>query len=333
MATGELKLERLLNLTALLVDAGRPIAADEVHRQIFGYPERPDSFRRAFERDKDELREMGIRIEVEPLLGGDANQVGYIIPSAEFHLQDPGLSIEERMALQLALSMVRLSGPIVEGVDPLAKLGGREQGVAAVDPVAELSLTPALGAVFEAIIERQELAFDYRGGPRHVQPYRLDFERGRWYLTGLDVDRGAQRCFRLDRVDGAVSAGTRAAFEPPEHIAGVKLQPWRFGDEEPVIATLAVDDDAAPAVRDLLGPDAEWTSAGGDAWTVTVEVRDRNAFRSAVVSLLDAVEVMGPPEVRDDVIAWLDSMIDDVPAAPDAPVGDSAGDSAGGRSG
>lgn len=132
MASAELKLERLLNLTALLVDGGRPIAADEIHRQIFGYPERPESFRRAFERDKDELREMGIRIEVQPLPEGEANQVGYVIPSADFHLRDPALTVEQRMALQLALSMVRLTGPDAadqggDGLDPLAKLGGRER--------------------------------------------------------------------------------------------------------------------------------------------------------------------------------------------------------------
>lgn len=314
MATAELKLERLLNLTALLVDAGRPIAAEEIHQQIHGYPERQESFRRAFERDKDELREMGIRIELGPLPEGEANQVGYMIPSAEFHLQDPGLSVEERMALQLALSLVRLSGPIAAGLDPLAKLGGRERGVALVDPVAELPVSPALGRAFEAIVERREVTFGYRGGSRHVQPHRLDFERGRWYLTGYDVVRGAQRCFRLDRLEGDLLSGDRASFEPPAHVAGVKLQPWRFGDDEPVMATLAVDDDAAPAVRDLLGTDAVWASGAGESWTVTVEVRDRDAFRSAVVSLLDAVEVLEPPDLRADVVAWLDSMIDSTPA-------------------
>lgn len=180
-----------------------------------------------------------------------------------------------------------------------------------MDPVVELSVTPAMGTVFEAIVERRELGFSYRSEPRRVQPHRLDFERGRWYLTGKDLDREAQRCFRLDRLDGEPTAGPRAAFEPPAHIAGVKLQPWRFGDDEPTTAVLAVDDDAAPAVRDLLGPDAIWRANGDDAWTVEVEVRDGVAFRSAVVSLLDAVEVVEPAVLRNEVIAWLDSMIDE----------------------
>ena len=54
------KLERLLNLTALLLDASSPIPAEDIHRQIPGYPEERTAFRRAFERDKEELRSLGV---------------------------------------------------------------------------------------------------------------------------------------------------------------------------------------------------------------------------------------------------------------------------------
>ena len=58
------KLERLLNLTAALLETGRPLTAEEIHRRVPDYPDAQPSFHRAFERDKDDLREMGVPIEL-----------------------------------------------------------------------------------------------------------------------------------------------------------------------------------------------------------------------------------------------------------------------------
>ena len=64
------KLERLLNLTLLLLETERPLTIDELHEKVPGYPADPNSFRRSFERDKDDLREMGIPVQIEQLPGG-----------------------------------------------------------------------------------------------------------------------------------------------------------------------------------------------------------------------------------------------------------------------
>ena len=60
------KLERLLNLTAALLDIPRPLTVEDIREAIPGYPDNEPSFRRSFERDKDDLREMGVPIEVVP---------------------------------------------------------------------------------------------------------------------------------------------------------------------------------------------------------------------------------------------------------------------------
>src|SRR5688500_19700708 len=96
------KLERLLNLTALLLDARRPLPASEIQRQL-EYPEDKASFRRAFERDKDELRSMGIPIRVEKVPGTLPEVDGYRIPREEYALRDPGLTAEELAALHLEI--------------------------------------------------------------------------------------------------------------------------------------------------------------------------------------------------------------------------------------
>ena len=60
-------IERLLNLLAFLLTAGRPVSADEIRMTVAGYDQDNDeAFRRMFERDKDLLRNMGIPLELAP---------------------------------------------------------------------------------------------------------------------------------------------------------------------------------------------------------------------------------------------------------------------------
>jgi proteasome accessory factor B len=57
------KVERLVNLTALLLDTPRPLTLDEVAEMVPGYEASGESLRRMFERDKEELRGLGVPVE------------------------------------------------------------------------------------------------------------------------------------------------------------------------------------------------------------------------------------------------------------------------------
>src|SRR5437867_1014667 len=115
------KLERLLNLTALLLNTERPLRIDEIGRLMEGYPPDPASFRRTFERDKDDLREMGIPVDVVNLDVGDQTALGYCIPPEKYYLPDPGLDTDELAAVKLAMGAVRVEGQAAG--DTLRKLG------------------------------------------------------------------------------------------------------------------------------------------------------------------------------------------------------------------
>ena len=93
------KLERLMKLTAALLEAVAPLSAEEIHRRVDGYPETDASFRRSFERDKDDLREMGVPIVLETVPGSDPPVDGYRIPKDQYYLADPGLEPDELAAL------------------------------------------------------------------------------------------------------------------------------------------------------------------------------------------------------------------------------------------
>ena len=85
------------------------------------------AFRRAFERDKDDLREMGVPLGGEPRSRASIPAVeGYRIPKDRYYLRDPGLTPDELAALRLAASVVRLDG--CRPGEGLLKLGGLRRG-------------------------------------------------------------------------------------------------------------------------------------------------------------------------------------------------------------
>jgi proteasome accessory factor B len=300
------KLERLLNLTAALLDTRRPLTAEEIRQRLPGYPEREDSFRRTFERDKDDLREMGIPIEVVEVPGSDPPIAGYRIAPERYYLPDPGLAPDELAALQIASVAIRLGDTDADlDLDAVRKLGGRVEVGRPTTEVAALPQPPHLEALFEAVTARREVTFRYAGAERHVQPHRLDFHKGRWYLSGWDTDREGDRRFRLDRFEGEVATGPPGGFVRPDHTPGVMPDPWELGEGQPVTARLLVDADQVALARNQLPDDTPWEERPDGSAVASIPVVNRDAFRSFVLTFLDHAEVLGPAELRDDIVGWL----------------------------
>src|SRR5947209_5218623 len=249
------RLERLINLTAALLEAERPLTADELRQRLPGYADNEVAFRRAFERDKDVLREMGIPLVLEAVDAASQPGVeGYRIPKDEYHLTDPGLDPDELAALHLAASAVELEG--AGAVEALWKLGG---WVAEEGPPPAMAALPGaahLGPAFAAISRRQPVTFTYRGEERQVDPWRLAFRNGHWYLLGRDHARDDERNFRLDRIDSDIIVDERAAAFDAPTTTGLLAAPWQMGDEDPVQARLLVDADHAGWAIGQVGTDA-----------------------------------------------------------------------------
>lgn len=300
--SGVSKLERLLNLTAILLDTPIPLTAEDIRRRVDGYPPSDGAFRRTFERDKDDLRDLGVPLRVERALHRDVD--AYRIRPEEYYLPDPGLDADELAALHLASLAVRLDG--LGDREALWKLGGLAEAGVDVPLVATLPADERLGPLFGAITERRRVRFCYRDEERRVDPHRLDFRRGRWYLTGFDHARGATRNFRVDRIDGPVEVTAEAAQPVAAGASpGLRLEGWRFGDDDPVEAELLVDAGRAVWVRRQLGDDAVAEERPDGSLVFRVPVVNRAAFRSFVLDLLDHAEVLGPPDLRAEVVAWL----------------------------
>jgi proteasome accessory factor B len=301
------KLERLLDLIAELLHAERPLTAEELHRRIPGYPADKDSFKRAFERDKKDLREMDIPLRIEPVPGRVPPEEGYRIHQDEYGLPDPGLDTDELAALHLATNAVRLDG--ANTTSGLRKLGGV---VSERTPpnIAVLGSAPNLSAAFAAVGEHRRVRFRYRDRDRVVDPFRLHHERGHWYLQGVDVDAGDSRSYRLDRVQGPMEldeAGTvEHDVDPADH--PLTLDGWALGDDEPVVARVRIAPaQAALAVRSV-GDDVRATWDEDGSVVLELAVRRRDGFFSFVFGFLDDAEVLDPPELRAELVAWLEAM-------------------------
>ncbi|MEA2844645.1 MAG: proteasome accessory factor [Actinomycetota bacterium] len=299
------RLERLINLVAALLDSERPLTIEELRSRLPGYAENDGAFRRAFERDKEALRELGVPLVLEPLDPAYPGVDGYRIPKESYYLRDPELAPDELAALHLAASAVRMEG--ANGVEALWKLGGELAEEGPAPAVASLPGADHLGPLFEAISARRRVTFAYRGRHRHVDPHRLSFRNGHWYLAGFDHDAGEDRSFRLDRVESdVVAAETAGTFHPPPPVPSA-AQPWEMGTGDPVTARLLVDSDQAAWAVGHVGADAVEERRQDGSVVLAVHVTNRPAFRSFVLGFLDHAEVLGPPDLRDDMVSWLEA--------------------------
>lgn len=302
------RVERLVNLTATLLDTRRPLTLDELAERLEpAYPTDKAAQRRAFERDKETLRDLGVPITIETIdaLGGEQ---GYRIRPEDYYLPDLGLTADERAALHVAVSAVRLLGGA--GREGLRKLGGFEGAGAA--PLARLETAPALGDLFDAVAKRRVVTFDYRGEARRLEPYGVVHRFGHWYVVGRDLDREAPRAFRVERIEGAPTFGDPGAFVPPPDVDPADFlrdDPLAYGEEQPVEARVLVDATRAAWVIDELGEDAVVERREDGSAVVALSVVNRAAFRTWVVNLLEHAEVLEPPELRTELVDWLRALV------------------------
>lgn len=299
------KLERLLKLLAALLDTSIPLSAETIRNRLGGYPDNDASFRRTFERDKDDLRSMGVTISVESVPDTEPPLDGYIVHSEQYAGQDPGLEPEELAALHLAAALVR-----VEDLrdDAFWKLGGSGEATSRSGVAGEFPAADRAGEFLNAIDERRLVTFTYHNVERVLEPSRVSFVQGRWYVSGHDRTRGAERVFRTDRILGDVSLGLPNAYEPRPARGPETVRTWEFGDDEPVEAVVRIDASAALWAHVHLRPDEISRNENGSV-DVRLAVRNREGFRDWVLSFVDAAVVVSPAELRAEFVSWLDGLV------------------------
>jgi proteasome accessory factor B len=295
------RVERLTELVMVLLDSSTPRSFEELADAGL-YPDTDESSRRAFERDKASLKEIGVPLQTrwDDSAHGTAR---YVLDPSDWFL-DLDLTPAERVALQLAAAAIRLDEDWDERA--LARLGG-DPGQP-VPVIADLPALDALPTLYEAMRRRAEARFVYNGRRRAVLGHGVFYRDGHWYLTADDA--GAVKVFRVDRIDGDVVLGPPGSYQLPDGVdptAALSDDPLLIGEGDEVIAHVTIDRLVAPRVRRLPGVAvvAEHTDGSIDA---ELRVRHREAFRSWVLGLRHHAEVTGPPDLRARTVEWLESI-------------------------
>src|SRR5260370_13444636 len=207
------KTERLLSLVVCLLSSQRYLSATQIRAAVPGYPDSFDAFKRMFERDKGELRGLGIPLDMGTN-GTLDEEVGYRIPRQAYVLPDIRLEPDEAAVLAVAGRVWHRAELAGAAAGALLKLraagveaGERQQpGIEARLHAGEAAFAP----LWEAVRDRRPVTFRYRAAgrsesqQRELEPWGVVNRHGRWYVAGHDRARQAVRAFRLSRIEGRV---------------------------------------------------------------------------------------------------------------------------------
>ncbi len=309
-----------MNLIFTLLVTRQYLSKEQIRQAIADYRESSQvAFERKFERDKEELRELGIAVETGSNEKYFDDEPGYRIRRDTAELPDLDLTREEAAVLGLAAQVWEHAGLASSSTSALVKLKAAGVDVDTdVLRMAEPKLSahePAFETALDAATRRIPVRFAYRrpGGEtaeRRVQPWRVLSWRGRWYLVGHDVDRDAPRMFRLSRVDGdLVLDGEPGTFERPEEDVVSAAATALFPRPSDRSARLSVAAGRANALRRT----ATEVHPGDDGRDVLVVPFSTGWDLAAeVASYGPDVVVLDPPDLRDQVVARLRAVLEAV---------------------
>jgi proteasome accessory factor B len=307
--------ERLVNLVLCLLSTRQFLSAERIRTIVPGYADAPndEAFFRMFERDKTELRELGVPLESGRHAIDTAD--GYRIARQDYELGEIDLESDEAAAVALAARLwesPELAGPAQGALVKLRAAGvevDEDQGRA--QPRVRGG-EPAFGPLLAAVQAGRAVTFDYRrGGPagevarRTVEPWGVVSWRGRWYVVGHDRDREAPRSFRVSRIVGPVRAiGPSGVVSVPSDVDLLAMV--RGGVEPaPVVGTARVwvAEGRAYGLRRLGRVVGPRRFAGRPGEEIELELRSLDTVARWLAGHGADIAVLGPPALAERVRA------------------------------
>ena len=342
------KTARWLDLIAYLLSHRFPVSREEIYQHVRGYlqpgrdsPSARESARRKFERDKDELRDLGIEIETVPLpnTAGDEPQQGYRLRASGFYLPYFELVSSPPPAERpyAGLPRIALSEEEIEILDRVTRrLAARgefalasaaqalrrklafdlplddtatEQVLAAPLPEAGRA---ALEVLQQALMDRIPVACRYYSMSRDreeddtIEPYGLFFQWSRWYCVARAHAAGTVRVYRLDRMRGATALESEPRFSVPEDFdvrSYLGRAPWELGTGPvPTVRVRFAVPESRWILNRRLGRPVEPLLDDGGA-IVEYDTRDRRALLRWLLSLREQAAILEPASAAHELAA------------------------------
>ena len=299
------KSERLVNLTIALLATKRYLTKSEIFRTVEGYEGSPEAMERMFERDKDDLRSLGITIELgtfDPIFEDEA---GYRITPSSYQLNLGELDGTDIALLSLAATA--WSGAALERESTSALIKLSSMGIDS-DSEALSLLTPQVSGtdqnfvlLTDAIVRRSEIEFEYLSADlskqvRTIAPYSMRGESGSWYLVGLDRAKDSVRTFRLDRIVSEVIVSKKSnTFDIPDQLSdGIQGEAQEF-------ALLRIRKNRGHQLRSL----ATVVETGEEWDEIRLPIVDSSWLLRSILWHRDDVVAVEPAALRDQVVESL----------------------------
>jgi proteasome accessory factor B len=306
--------ERLLNLIIALTHARTRMTRAQIRASVAGYEPAPSglspedsarreaAFERMFERDKDDLRRMGIPLQtVTDAAHGD--EIGYRIDPSNSSMGAIDLTPAELAVVALAAEFWSDATVGADARQALTKVAsGSAPRVPVELPFAARSAdsSDAIVVLADAIHRRHAVTFEYAAATassvsrRTLEPWSIAMRGGAQYVTGFDRDRAEARTFRLNRILGGVKAvGPDGAYEIPDPLPAGEGR----GEEALKVARIALRPESGHALRErgtIAGHDEGWD-------LVDLDYRYADAVRDAVLALGGSAKVVAPPDIAREV--------------------------------
>ena len=306
------KSERLVNLTIALLGTKSWLSRSQIFSSIDGYEGETDAKERMFERDKDDLRKLGIKIEVgsyDPLFDDEA---GYRIRPDSYRTDIQAITPRELSLISLATSIWQgavLDSSALSALIKLKSLGIESDldAIPAIEPQIHVS-DQNLAFIVDAIAHRRPISFiyiaqDLSRQERVLEPFGAGTKGGYWYVAGNDLDKDEVRVFRLDRIDSKISfQGKSSSYEIP---SGFSMAAHLESPAKSSMATLKIRRGKAgqiTALSTVVTEDDEWL-------TVEYPFQHQSELLSDVMWHLDDVELVKPESARAALVSALEEIV------------------------
>ena len=288
-------MERLVRLASMLHHAGeRGVPATNL-LEVAGWADAADGVS-ALKRDFRHLAALGWQIDN---IADQGLTAIYRMTSVDNRLRVK-LSPEQQAALRRAVLLV-------DRTDLADRLG-----LTGADKPAEVTASlqagdhDALDTVIRAVRQRSLLRFRYKGTERVVHPESVRTYTTQWYLRGREEGSDTTKTYAVGRMR-EVTTDPPGTADRPEVTRHTGLHPMSWEIDPPVEVTLRTASEYVDDVRRWLGePVSE--QVDGQQVDLTYRVTNRGAFRARVYQLGTRVRVVGPDDVRAEILDELAAM-------------------------
>jgi proteasome accessory factor BC len=314
-------IERVLNLLTLLHESRTPLTRAEIVAKLAAsdapYPDDEDAQHQQFTVDRRTIASaLGTSIRQRPRGGEDAGRTEYWIDAGDVRLPELHLDDDERLVLSLALAAVSRSLP--HAGEAQLKLGVDPAEVTPFDfnvDVPDVALTVIEAARTAGVVE-----FNAGAERLELEPWAVVLHCGAWVVVGHDVRRSGARTVRLDRTARVRVLAGRRRTAPVWDLDDATVSTLAAdAAEEPVIAQVVVDE--VTAARASLSPNVierRQVDLFGQV-CLRVLVGDVARFRSWLLGLGARAHLLGPADLRAEVIDWLGEIADHRPSCSNVP--------------